>query len=271
MTNFFLSEYFLFRLASILSLLPVIFYSIKLVNRDVKYTALLFVALFGLIALTVSKLSNNYLVSFNVSLLIIASLTTLLFIITSFLVKDCWRISSLLMPYILVLTTIAAFTEDRTGGAMASSSIPGSWLAVHVTVSLFSYSFLTLAAVSGTSVFFRENAIKIKKRTGFFKHLPSIVDGERIEVLFLMIAFGCLALALLTGMSLEYYESGKIFALNHKSLFSYFTFLLIAALFAYRKWKGTRGKRAARIVLLSYLLLTLAYPGVKFVQFILIT
>ena len=68
MTNFFLSEYFLFRLASILSLLPVIFYSIKLVNRDVKYTALLFVALFGLIALTVSKLSNNYLVSFNVSL-----------------------------------------------------------------------------------------------------------------------------------------------------------------------------------------------------------
>ena len=101
--------------------------------------------------------------------------------------------------------------------------------------------------------------------------MPSIVDGERIEILFLIVAFTCLTLALLTGMSLEYYESGKIFVLNHKNLFSYFTFLVIAILFAYRKLKGARGKRAARIVLLSYLFLTLAYPGVKFVQFVLIS
>jgi ABC-type uncharacterized transport system permease subunit len=30
-------------------------------------------------------------------------------------------------------------------------------------------------------------------------------------------------------------------------------------------WIGIRGRRAARIVLLAYLLITLAYPGVKFV------
>ena len=270
MTNFFLSEYFLFRFASIVSLLPVIFYSIKLPKSDIKFWLLLFVALLGLVTLTTYKLSNNYLVSFNISLLIIASLTTLLFIISSLYIKDCWRLTSLLMPYIFLLTIIAAFTED-SGGFGAVSQKPELWLFLHIMVSLLSYAFLTLAAVSGLSVFFREKLIKVKKRNDFFKHLPSIVDGERIEILFLIVAFTCLTLALLTGMSLEYYESGKIFVLNHKNLFSYFTFLVIAILFAYRKLKGARGKRAARIVLLSYLFLTLAYPGVKFVQFVLIS
>jgi len=269
MTNFFLSEYFLFRLASILSLLPVIFYSIKLPNRDAKFWSLLFVALLGLVTLTTYKMSNNYLVSFNMSLLIITSLTTFIFTVSSFYIKDCWRLASLLMPYILLLTIIAAFTED-SGRFGVISHTPELWLSLHIMVSLPSYAFLTLAAVSGLSVFLRENSIKVKRRNDFFEHLPSIVDGERIEVLFLIVSFVCLTLTLLTGMSLEYYESGKIFALNHKSLLSYFTFLLIAVLFAYRQWKGTRGKRAARIVLFSYLLLTLAYPGVKFVQFVLV-
>jgi ABC-type uncharacterized transport system permease subunit len=36
-------------------------------------------------------------------------------------------------------------------------------------------------------------------------------------------------------------------------------------------YSGLRGRRAARLVLLAYLLLTLAYPGVKFVTDILLT
>ena len=32
-----------------------------------------------------------------------------------------------------------------------------------------------------------------------------------------------------------------------------------------RKRRGVRGRRAARVVLLAYLLMTLGYPGVKFV------
>jgi ABC-type uncharacterized transport system permease subunit len=42
-------------------------------------------------------------------------------------------------------------------------------------------------------------------------------------------------------------------------------FLVLAGLLlAQRRW-GLRGRRAARYVLVVYLLLTLAYPGVKFV------
>jgi ABC-type uncharacterized transport system permease subunit len=34
---------------------------------------------------------------------------------------------------------------------------------------------------------------------------------------------------------------------------------------------GLRGRRAARVVLVAYLLLTLAYPGVKFVTDVLLS
>jgi ABC-type uncharacterized transport system permease subunit len=45
---------------------------------------------------------------------------------------------------------------------------------------------------------------------------------------------------------------------------------VIAALLAAHYRTGIRGRRAARYMLLGYLLLTLAYPGVKFVTDVLI-
>jgi ABC-type uncharacterized transport system permease subunit len=42
-------------------------------------------------------------------------------------------------------------------------------------------------------------------------------------------------------------------------------FVVIGGLLVCHYGSGVRGKMAARIVLLAYLLLTLGYPGVKFV------
>jgi ABC-type uncharacterized transport system permease subunit len=45
---------------------------------------------------------------------------------------------------------------------------------------------------------------------------------------------------------------------------------VIGILLLARYRNGIRGRRAARLALLAYLLLTLAYPGVKFVTDVLI-
>jgi ABC-type uncharacterized transport system permease subunit len=52
---------------------------------------------------------------------------------------------------------------------------------------------------------------------------------------------------------------------SHKTLLTMLAFLLIAGLLVLHNRTGVRGRRAARLVLLAYLLLTLGYPGVKFV------
>jgi ABC-type uncharacterized transport system permease subunit len=49
------------------------------------------------------------------------------------------------------------------------------------------------------------------------------------------------------------------------------TFVVIGGLLIAHAATGVRGRRAARLVLLAFLLLTLGYPGVKFVTDILIS
>jgi len=57
---------------------------------------------------------------------------------------------------------------------------------------------------------------------------------------------------------------------DHKTLFSLLTFGIVAGLLVMRTRTGVRGRQSARYVLLAYLLLTLGFPGVKFVTDVLI-
>jgi ABC-type uncharacterized transport system permease subunit len=66
-------------------------------------------------------------------------------------------------------------------------------------------------------------------------------------------------------MAAEYFLGGGLLPFTHKTLFSLAAFVVIGALLIARNRRGIRGRQAARLALLAYLLLTLAYPGVKFV------
>jgi ABC-type uncharacterized transport system permease subunit len=65
--------------------------------------------------------------------------------------------------------------------------------------------------------------------------------------------------------------SGEFFTLSHKTLLAVLAFLVIGLLLLLHYRSGLRGRRAARVVLVAYLLLTLAYPGVKFVTDVLLS
>jgi len=80
-----------------------------------------------------------------------------------------------------------------------------------------------------------------------------------------------LGLGLATGMALEYLESGSLWKFDHKTLLSLLAFLLIGALLTGRRVCGVRGQIAARVILSAYLLLFLAFFGVKFVQQVLLS
>ena len=49
--------------------------------------------------------------------------------------------------------------------------------------------------------------------------------------------------------------------MNHKTVLTLASFVVIGALVIAQRWLGVRGRRAARMALLGYLLLTLGYPG----------
>ena len=72
-------------------------------------------------------------------------------------------------------------------------------------------------------------------------------------------------------MATQYSETGPLLLLQHKTLLSLLAFGLIGLLLIGHRVCGVRGRMAARVVLVSYLLLTLAYPGVKFVTQVLLS
>ena len=73
-----------------------------------------------------------------------------------------------------------------------------------------------------------------------------------------------------TGIAIDWVEYRTLLRFDHKTVLSLLAFAAIGVLLIMHHRTGLRGRRAARYVLMAYLLLTLAYPGVKFVTDVLI-
>ena len=100
--------------------------------------------------------------------------------------------------------------------------------------------------------------------------LPSVSEGETLQVRLLTASAVVLGMGLATGMVIEVLDHGVILEFSHKILLSLLSFALIVALLIVHRVTGLAGRRAARYLLVAYLLLTLGYPGVKFVTDVII-
>ena len=119
--------------------------------------------------------------------------------------------------------------------------------------------------MAGLAVFLQERALKAKRPTALTRMLPSVADGETLQARLLAASAVVLACGLLSGMAAQFVIDGSLLPLGHKSILSLLTFVVLLGLLVAHYLTGIHGRRAARIVLLAYLLMTLGYPGVKFV------
>jgi ABC-type uncharacterized transport system permease subunit len=123
--------------------------------------------------------------------------------------------------------------------------------------------------VAGLAGFLQDRAIKGKRTNRLVRLMPSIADSEALQVRLLAICAVVMGLGVITGMAIQYFTSAVLLVFDHKTLLSLATLAVIVGLLVAHWRSGVRGRRAARLVLLAYLLLTLGYPGVKFVTDIL--
>lgn len=178
--------------------------------------------------------------------------------------REGWRLRPLLLPYLILLGLIAAIW-GRVPAQGSLVTAPDVWLGLHIAASVATYGLCTLAAVAAAAAFLQERALKGKRPTALSRVLPSISDASLLQVRLLAVSEAVLALGIATGMARDYLSSGQVLHFDHKTLLAVLAFLVIGALLILHHRSGLRGQRAARLVLLAYLLLTLAYPGVKFI------
>jgi len=152
-----------------------------------------------------------------------------------------------------------------------ATSAPDTWIVVHIVSAVVTFGLVTHAAFAGVAVWLRERALKRRQYVAWIDSLPPVADAEALQFRLLQIATILFVLGVASGMSIAYFESGLVLPVDHKSLLALVAFAALGAMLVAHQRFGLRGRRAVRLVLAGQLLLTFAYPGVKFVTDVLHT
>lgn len=259
----------IFGIAALFTLLPAAIFPVRrdagaAGNGGALFWLLIGAATVGPIALEIAASGGTWRAGFSATLWTIIGSTMCLYFVLCLGSPTVRRLRGLLLPYLVLLGTIALLwssVPDRTlpGTAMTA------WLQVHIVVSLVTYAATTIAAMAALAVWLKERALRKHRTDAWVENLPAISDGERVQNRLLLAAEVVLGAGLLTGLATQFYTGQTLLPLDHKTLLSIAAFAVLGVLLLLHRLSGLRGRHAARIVLIGYLLITLAFPGVKFV------
>lgn len=233
-------------------------------KRDSIFWIVLIVAIFGAMVLILVRQSTGWKTGISTALWLTILACLVLYFLVAYISDDGWRLTPLLLPYLFILGILATFWSHSPDQPLVSTA-PIAWISTHVVVSVATYGLVTLAAVAALAAAVQARALKNKKQTKLSRLLPPVATSEKLVLQLLFAGELVLAVGLVTGMASLYFATGKILIIDHKSIFTFIVFVIIGLLLFAHYRSGTRGKTATHMVLLAYLLLTLGYPGVKFV------
>lgn len=259
-----MSQSLTYALIALLCLLPAVFVQRReAASLDAAHWAALVLAVLGSGVWALGHITGQWQAGLSSALWVSIAVTLSLFTMLAWSVAHAWRLTQLLAPYMLALGVLGLFAPDA-----AQAPLDGpvdAWVALHILVSVVTYGLVTIAAVSALAAFLQDRALKTKRPTQFTHTLPSVADCESIAAKLLGWGEGILGLGLVTGMAAQYRETGQLLAFDHKTVLSVLAFVVIGTLLFVQHKTGLRGRKAARLGLLAYLLLTLGYLGVKVV------
>ena len=239
-------------------------------KKDTIFWSSIIFALCGTMLIVFVRQSSGWQTGFSTSLWLTILSCTIIYAFTSFISNDAWRLSFLLYPYLLILG-IFAIIWSHVPERSFTGNTHIAWLGTHIVVSIATYGMITLGAFAALASVLQERCIKLKKRSKLAHRLPSIAASEKLLVNLLIASEIILFIGLCTGVASLYLSKGHFFAFDHKTIFAFIVFVIIGLILFSHYKTGLRGRVAMRYVLLAYLLLTLGYPGVKFVTDVLIS
>jgi ABC-type uncharacterized transport system permease subunit len=229
----------------------------------------LFIAFLGAtltpISILVSHWGGGVAFSLRITVLVILALYGIVSLRHAFF----HRLSILIFPY-LIMVSIGAIGLDALDDRSYVFYSSSNWIFVHIISGILTYASITLAAVVSFSVYLSQKNLKNKQSNKITTLLPSINECNYIQTKLLIFAEVILICGFFSGLSLQYFSTGAILIIDHKAIFTILAMVVIAIILFLQERSGVRGKIAVRFIMLAYLLLTLAYPGVKFVAQIVI-
>lgn len=136
----------------------------------------------------------------------------------------------------------------------------------HLLISLLAYAILTLAALHAIMHLMLDHALKRKQIGRITQSLPSLIEIEAHMYAQIRSATWLLALGIISGLTWQWEGMGHFALVSHKVILALFSWFVLLSLLVMRKRAGWQGRRASIMVLIAYVLLLLAYFGVRLVE-----
>ncbi len=257
---------FLFHVLATLALVPAAGFALRRGAAPAPAVAL---AVAAAVAWSAAQASGPWPAGFSTALWLTIAATAVLAAGAAAWDRRVGRLGALLYPYLVFLGLLAT-AWGRAPVQAVTIVTPLGWFASHVAFAVATYALVTLAALAASAVLLHERALARRQPSSLTRLLPAMADAEALEFRLLLAGEVVLGFGLATGVATEYAQHGWALAVDHKTVLSTLSFVALGILLVVRGRSGLRGRRAARWVLAGYLLLTLAYPGVKFVRDVLI-
>lgn len=177
-----------------------------------------------------------------------------------------WRVRLVILgafasPLALALLTLSIFL----GGPceQAAPIYRSLWLTLHLATVFGGYGFFGLAFVAGIMYLIQEREIKAKRTGAMYHRLPSLNVLDTINYYCLSIGFPLMTLGIITGMVYAWIYLGRYWRWDPKEVWSLILWLVYAALLHQRLTVGWRGRKAAVMSMVGFLVLCFTFLGVS--------
>lgn len=156
-------------------------------------------------------------------------------------------------PFALGLIMTASFFPKKI--LPLAPVLASYWLPVHVVLAFLGNAFFALAFFFSIMYMIQEHYLKKRRLKGLFYILPSLGVIDELNYRCLQYGFPLLTLAIITGAVWSEYALGSYWQWKPRQIWSLITWILYAALLHGRLTAGWRGRKAALLSTVAFMVL----------------
>lgn len=157
--------------------------------------------------------------------------------------------------FILMLSSSILPREIRPLSPMLQSY----WLGIHTFLAFLGNAAFAMASGIGVMYLIQEHYVKSKRLKGLFQRLPNLQILDEVNYRLITIGFPLLTLTIISGAIWAQGAWGSYFSWEQREVWSFVTWFIYAFMLHARLTLGWRGKKAAILSILGFMVVFFAF------------
>ena len=170
-------------------------------------------------------------------------------------------LGSFVTPVSLVMLAISSALHGEV--RQLPPILQSNWFWFHASLAFISYAAFTIAFGVAVIYLIQRHFLKTKHFGALFQKLPPLETLDEISYRCFAIGFPLLTVAIISGAIWSEKAMGSYWVWDPKQTWSLITWLIYAALLHGRLTIGWRGKRAAVLSIIGFVVLLITFFGMK--------